>query len=181
MTRFAFMLGATLAALPAAWAAPDDARLRTFEAQLEANPSATVVLQHWCDIHAPGSRVIARQVQSAFLPPTEAARQALAIKPGESVRYRRVQLICAGHVLSNADNWYLPGKLTDAMNTTLDNSQTPFGVAVSALNFSRRNLETRYLPKGGQDVLRHSAVLATDQGTPFSFVVETYTKAILVN
>ena len=65
------------------------------------------------------------------------------------------------------------------MNATLDHTQTPFGVAVVALKFSRHNLETRYLPKSGSDVLRHSAVLVTDKGAPFSFVVETYTKAIL--
>jgi hypothetical protein len=175
------VLCALLAALPAAQAAPNEAiaRLHAFEAQLEAHPSATAVLQDWCDAHAPGSRIIARQPQSAFLSPPEAARRALAITPGERVRYRRVQLICAGRVLSNADNWYLPGKLTQAMNAILDNTQTPFGVAVAALNFSRRNLETRYLPRGGESVLSHSAVLATAKGEPFSFVVETYTKAIL--
>jgi len=177
------VLCALLAALPGASAAPDDTtgRLHAFEARLEANPSATAVLQGWCDAHAPGSRIVARQVQSRFVPLPEAARQALAIKPGESARYRRVQLICAGQVLSNADNWYLPGKLTDAMNATLDTTRTPFGVVAAALHFTRRNLTTRYLPRGGQDVLRHSAVLITDRGEPFSFVVETYTKAILVN
>jgi hypothetical protein len=177
------MLCAVLAALPAAPAAPDDAtaRLHAFEAQLEAHPSATAVLQNWCDARAPGSRIIARQTQSTTPPLPQAARRALAIKPGDAVRYRRVQLICAGRVLSNADNWYLPGKLTDAMNAALDDSQTPFGLAVAALNFSRRNLETHYLPRGGRDVLSHSAVLVTGKGAPFSFVMETYTKAILGN
>ena len=163
-------------------AAPKNARLHAFEARLEANPSATAVLQTWCDAHAPaGTRIIARQVQPAPLAPPEAARRALAIKPGEAVRYRRVQLMCGDRILSNADNWYLPGKLTGAMNDMLDHSQTPFGKAVSALHFSRHNLETRYLPPGGPDVLRHSAVLTTDKGEPFSFVVETYTSEILGN
>jgi hypothetical protein len=164
-----------------AQAAPEP-QLAAFEAQLEANPSATAVLQSWCDAHArPGTRIVARQVQPAPVPPPAEARQALAIKPGEAVRYRRVQLMCGGRVLSNADNWYLPGKLTDAMNHTLDRSQTPFGRAVAALHFSRRNLETVYLPPGDQDVLRHSALLTTEKGEKFSFVVETYTKEILGN
>src|SRR6185437_10283627 len=108
MTRRAFVLCAMLAALPAAWAAPDDrARLHAFETQLEAKSSATAVVQDWCDAHAPGSRIVARQTQSIQARLPQAARQALAIKPGEAVRYRRVQLICAGRVLSNADNWYL--------------------------------------------------------------------------
>jgi hypothetical protein len=164
-----------------AQAAPER-QLAAFEAQLEANPSATAVLQSWCDAHArPGTRIVARQVQPAPIPPPADARQALAIKPGDAVRYRRVQLMCGGRVLSNADNWYLPGKLTDAMNETLEHTQTPFGRVVAALHFNRRNLETVYLPPGGQSVLRHSAMLTTDKGEPFSFVVEIYTRQILEN
>lgn len=162
-------------------AAPE-ARLAAFEARLEANPSATAVLQNWCDAHArPGTRIVARQIQPAPVPPPADARRALRIKPGEAVRYRRVQLMCGGRVLSNADNWYLPGKLTDAMNDALDHSQTPFGRAVAALHFSRRNLSTTFLPPGSRDVLRHSALLTTEKGEKFSFVVETYTKEILDN
>lgn len=162
-------------------AAPE-ARLAAFEAQLEANPSATAVLQDWCDAHAPkGTRIVARQVQLAPVPPPADARQALAVQPGEAVRYRRVQLMCGSRVLSNADNWYLPGKLTDAMNGTLEHTETPFGKAVAALHFSRRNLSTMFLSPGGKYVLRHSAVLLTDKGQPFSFVVENYTKEILGN
>jgi hypothetical protein len=164
-----------------AQAAPEQ-QLAAFEAQLDANPSATAVLQSWCDAHArPGTRIVARQVQPAPVPPPAEARQALAIKPGEAIRYRRVQLMCGGRVLSNADNWYVPGKLTDAMNDRLDRSQTPFGRAVAALHFSRRNLSTDFLPPGGQSVLRHSALLTTGKGEPFSFVVETYTREILAN
>jgi hypothetical protein len=163
-----------------AQAAPE-ARLTAFETQLEANPSATAVLQSWCDAHAPGTRIVARQVQPAPVPPPADARQALAIKPGEAVRYRRVQLMCGDRVLSNADNWYLPGKLTDVMNETLEHTQTPFGRTVAALHFRRRNLSTAFLPPGGQSVLRHSAVLLSEKGEPFSFVVETYTREILGN
>ena len=166
-----------------AQAAPNDtARLHAFEGELEAHASATAVLQSWCDAHArPGTRIVARQVQPAPVPPAADARQALAIKPDEAVRYRRVQLMCADHVLSNADNWYLPGKLTDAMNDTLEHTQTPFGAAVSTLHFSRRNLSTDFLPPKGKDVARHSALLLTEKGEPFSFVVETYTKEVLDN
>jgi hypothetical protein len=179
--RWGLAICAVLLSSLGARAAPD-ARLAAFEAHLEANPSATAVLQDWCDVHAPkGTRIVAHQVQSASVPPPENARQALAITPGEAVRYRRVQLMCGDRVLSNADNWYLPGKLTDAMNDTLEHTETPFGKAVAALHFDRRNLSTIFLPPGGQDVLRHSAVLLTNKRQPFSFVVETYTKAILGN
>lgn len=154
-------------------------RLTAFEARLETHASATAVLQTWCDAHAPGTRIVARQVQRRSVPPPPEVRQALAIVSGKTVRYRRVQLLCGNRVLSNADNWYLPGILNGAMNAKLEHSQTPFGVAVAALHFRRHNLKTVFLPPGGGNVLRHSAILVTDKGVPFSFVVETYTKAIL--
>ncbi len=174
-------LCAALIWLPGAEAAPREtpARLQAFEAQLEANPSATAVLQAWCDAHAPGLRIAARQEQGAPAPLPQNARDALRLLPGERVRYRRVQLMCGDRVLSNAENWYLPDKLTDAMNDLLDHTETPFGKAAAPLHFSRRNLQTVYLPPGGQNVLRHSALLTTDKGKAFSFVVETYTRAIL--
>ncbi len=174
------VMGVLLGLAPSVQAAPADAaRLKAFEAQLEAHASATQVLQAWCDAHAPGTRIIAHQVQTQAIAPTEDARAALKIEPGEEVRYRRVQLKCGNRILSNADNWYLPGKITPAMNDTLDKTETPFGVAVAGLHFRRHNLATRLLPPRGPSVLTHSAVLVTDKNEPFSFVVETYTKAIL--
>lgn len=177
----AALLPALAAATVSAQTPHTNARLAAFEAQLEANSSATAVLQTWCDEHVPGTRIIAQQVQTVPAPLPPAARKALALKPGEAVHYRRVELTCGNRVLSNADNWYLPDKLTDAMNQTLEHSETPFGAAVAALHFRRRNLETRFLPPGDEGVLRHSAILLTDKGAPFSFVVETYTKNILAN
>lgn len=164
-------------------AAEDTSRLQAFEVQLEANPSATAVLQAWCDVHGPkGTRIAAVQIQGASAPLPRAGGDVLHPQPGETMRYRRVRLMCGNRILSQAQNWYLPGKLTGEMKRTLDQSQTPFGRAVAALHFSRRNLETRYLPAGDDGgVLRHSAVLITEKGEPFSFVVETYTKAILGN
>jgi hypothetical protein len=75
----------------------------------------------------------------------------------------------------------MPARLTAAMNRALDTTQTPFGVVVAPLHFTRRNLETAFLTSGGEPsaVLRHSAVLDTEAGAPFSFVVETYTAQVL--
>lgn len=161
------------------------AALRAFEHELESHDSATAVLQAWCDAHgsAPGLRIVARTVQGAPKSAPQAARLALRLRSGAVARYRRVVLMCGDQVLSQADNWYLPTKLTDEMNRQLDRTSTPFGVVVRPLNFTRRNLTTEILFTGGDavppHVLRHSAVLLTGAGAPFSFVVETYTDAIL--
>ena len=176
--RVLFALISALVLSPQAHA--QDARLQAFEAQLEANPSATAVLQAWCDAHgpAPGTRIVARPGTGAPKPPSPEAATALHIGPDTQVRYRRVELACGDKVLSRADNWYLPAELTPAMNRALDTTQTPFGAVVAPLGFTRRNLETTFLQPSAQGVLRHSAVLSTAAGQPFSFVVETYSEAI---
>ena len=100
-------------------------------------------------------------------------------------------------MLSEADNWYVPGRLTPEMNHVLETTDTPFGKAVAALRFRRHTLSAdllwRPLPKGWEmsatpapqetgaltipdRVLEHRAVLSTPDGEPFSEVVETYTR-----
>jgi hypothetical protein len=109
-------------------------------------------------------------------------------------------LRCGSHVLSEADNWYVPSRLTVEMNRQLDTSDIPFGRAVLALHFERRTLSAkllwRPLPIGwemgrGQQsepatklrmpskVIEQRAVLTLPDGTPFSEVVETYTGEVL--
>jgi chorismate-pyruvate lyase len=170
------------------------ALLQTLNADLLSHDSATAVLQDWCDAHGPGGlKITAQRVRGQDKPATDEARMALRLQPGQGVNYRRVRLACGDKVLSEADNWYLPGRLTAEMNRVLDSSDTPFGVVVRPLDFRRRTLSARllYAPlprgweKGGADaapmapippqVLQHSAVLATPDGAPFAYVVETYT------
>jgi chorismate-pyruvate lyase len=171
------------------------ALLQTLNADLLGHDSATAVLQGWCDTHGPGGgvRIAALRVHGQDQPPTDEARAALGLQPGQAVRYRRVRLTCGDRVLSQADNWYLPQRLTPEMNRILDSSDTPFGVVIRPLDFRRRTLGARLLyqplPPGWEtapraappadpipdEVLRHSAVLSTPEGAPISFVVETYT------
>ncbi|HEV7480866.1 MAG TPA: hypothetical protein VGO05_11380, partial [Roseiarcus sp.] len=124
----------------------------------------------------------------------------LDVKPDEPLGYRRVRLKCGDHVLSEADNWYVPARLTPEMNHVLETTDTPFGKAVAALHFRRHTLSAdllwRPLPRGWEmgatpapqeadalmipdHVLEHRAVLSTPDGEPFSEVVETYTSEVL--
>jgi hypothetical protein len=148
---------------------------------------------------APGARIRALKGEGPDKPLPEAGRKALGVAPDEPLRYRRVRLACGDHVLSEADNWYRPGLLTPEMNRTLDTTDTPFGAAVQALRFTRRNLSDdmlfQALPPGWEmrppplagarslaipsEVLRHTAVLATGAGVPCSYVVETYRAGVL--
>jgi hypothetical protein len=54
-----------------------------------------------------------------------------------------VQLWCGDRLLSEADNWYVPSRLTPAMNTALETTDTPFGKAVQELKPYRRTFPLR--------------------------------------
>jgi chorismate-pyruvate lyase len=176
------------------------ALLETLNSELLSNNSATLTLEHWCDIHhlASPPRIKALRVSGVDKPVSPEQRQELHITPSEPVRYRRVSLTCGSVVLSEADNWYVPSRLTPEMNKLLDTTDTPFGRAVQPLHFQRRTLSAKVLwqplPDGwemnaaGPDaavvpmpakLLEHRAVLTMPDGTPFSEVVESYTANVL--
>jgi chorismate-pyruvate lyase len=179
------------------------AELQTLNATLLSHPSATLTLEQWCGAHhlASDARIVARRVHGQDKPLPEGARALLGIGPDEPVRYRRVALRCGDVVLSDADNWYVPSRLTAAMNQQLDNSDVPFGKVVQPLHFHRQTLDAELLwsplPQGWDagaplpsssdkplavpdHVLQHRAVLYTADNQPFSLVVESYTGRVLV-
>jgi hypothetical protein len=197
-----------LAAALAPW--PDDfvarlealALIESLNADLLSHDSATLTLERWCADHhlADPALIVAERVRGADKPATADVRAALDVKPDEPLGYRRVKLKCGERVLSEADNWYVPARLTPEMNRVLETTDTPFGKAVAALRFRRRTLSAELLwsplPKGWEmgattpqaaagalavpeHVLEHRAVLSLPDGEPFSEVVETYTGEVL--
>jgi chorismate-pyruvate lyase len=177
------------------------ALIETLNADLLSHDSATLTLERWCADHrlAEPARIVAERVKDIVRPATADVRAALDVKPDEALGYRRVRLRCGDRVLSEADNWYVPSRLTPEMNRVLETTDTPFGKAVAALHFRRRTLSAELLwsplPKGWEmgapppvasgalvvpeHVLEHRAVLSLPDGEPFSEVVETYTGEML--
>jgi chorismate-pyruvate lyase len=179
------------------------ALLQTLNADLLSHDSATLTLERWCTDHrlAEPPRIVARRVRDAPKPVPDDLRALLKVSVDEPIGYRHVQLMCGAHVFSEADNWYVPGRLTADMNQRLDGSDEPFGKVVQPLHFQRRTLSADLLwsplPPGwemqgaqatpGSDrsalripdaVLRHRAVLVSATQEPFSTVVETYTNQL---
>lgn len=165
-----------LAALPAH--AKTDALTR-LQADLAGRESATQVLTRWCgDLHlATPPQIRAVRVHQEKQAPLW-VRRALKTSLHEKLRYRRVQLMCGAHTLSEADNWYRPARLTADMNTVLDTTDRPFGAVVRPLNFHRTAL-SRIAHADANTPLRLTAVLKTPDDVPFSLVVENY-RPILV-
>jgi hypothetical protein len=178
------------------------ALLQSLNADLLSHDSATLTLDRWCASHhlADPATITAERVHDVDKPATAEQRQLLRVSPSEPLGYRRVRLHCGVHVLSEADNWYVPSRLTAPMNQALQHSDIAFGRAIQALQFQRRTLSTNLLwaplPAGWEMapaaasghtgvltipafVLQHTALLSLPDGTPISALTETYTAEVL--
>jgi chorismate-pyruvate lyase len=181
------------------------AALQSLNVELLTNESATLTLTRWCAAHrlADPARVVADRDRSVDKPATAAQRELLGVGAAERIAYRRVKLRCGDVVLSEADNWYVPSRLTPGMNELLETTDVAFGRAVESLGFVRQRLGAELLwqplPDGWDvqarpapaaddaptaipaQVLHHSAVLKLPDGRPISLVDETYTSGVLAS
>ena len=178
------------------------ALIETLNADLLASRSATTTLEAWCGAHGMASPVTLRAQldRGADKQPTAEQRSRLGVGPDEPVRYRSVHLACGSHVLSVADNWYVPSRLTPEMNRALETTDTSFGRVVAPLKPTRRTFAATVvwhpLPEGWEMdpppadhpdqvlsvppiLFEHHAVLYNDAQVPFSEVAEHYTSELL--
>ncbi len=175
-------------ALLAAASAPQGS-LTDFERLLASTPSATAALASWCASQhlADPATIRALRVKGEDALPPPDLDETLALPEGQEAGYRHVRLVCGApdsgvRILSEAHNWYAPQRLTEAMRQTLDTTDTPFGKAVAALNYSRERLASVHGVAAGcpaGTVLAHRALLRLPDGAPLALVVECYTGAIL--
>ena len=171
-----------------------EALVQGLNAEILAARSATAVLETWCAVHhlAAEPKIVAEPVADA--PPKAATaeqRQRLNVGPDEPVKYRHVRLRCGAHVLSEADNFYVPSRLTPEMNTALDTTDAPFGKVVKPLEPYRRTFGAHSLWSAAtapidaatlsipQKLLEHRAVLYSKENQPFSEVDEVYQRDLL--
>ena len=113
-------VGAVGAGAPPDWPDTPLARLEalalieTLNDEILSSPSATLTLERWCREHALAEQpvILAHRTEAAGDVPSAQPRQDLQVSARESVRYRRVELTCGEHVLSVAENWYVPDRLT---------------------------------------------------------------------
>ena len=174
--------------------------------RLLGSNSATATLEQWCADHcmAKPAKIVVRRLLGPEKAPDPETRRRLKAENGEAIRYRHVELLCGKHVLSEADNWYVPARLTAEANIMLETGDTPFGKAIRSLSPSRstisskilwspapRSQEMRAPPPQGVDVplpetsdpprylLEPRALILTKDKTPVSEVDERYTRQLL--
>jgi hypothetical protein len=179
------------------------ALVQSLNAEILGSRSATLTLEKWCGDHrlAEEPRIAARLISGVDKALDAEQRQRLQVT-SEKVKFRRVQLLCGSRVLSEAENWYVPSRLTAQMNRVLESTDTPFGKAVQPLGPYRQTFDVRVLwsplPEGWErpsddrrpcasagaltipDALfEHRAILYTREHKPFSEVHEVYQRDIL--
>lgn len=177
------------------------ATVQDLSIQLLSNDSATLTLEHWCADHklAEPAKISAVRLKDTKTAPDE-VRHKLNVSASDPLGYRHVLLKCGDLVLSEADNWYVPERLTTDMNQTLDTTDTPFGRVVLPLHFQRHTVSSHLiwqsLPEHWQTgdaiptaqsklldipetLISNEAVLTKPDGTPISFVIENYKSALL--
>jgi hypothetical protein len=179
------------------------ALIQTLNADILGSRSATQSLENWCRDHrlAREPRIAARMMTGVNKIATPEQRQRLEVTARDEVKYRRVQLRCGDQLLSEADNWYVPGRLTPEMNRLLETTDTPFGKAVEPLQPYRQTFAVTLLwaplPDGWERessalpdrtgraltipaaLFEHRAVLYTRDHRPFSEVSEVYQRQVL--
>jgi hypothetical protein len=141
------------------------ALIQTLNVEILSSSSATLTLERWCRDHdlAQPPVILARRIDQASEAPSATVRHDLGVSSGDSVRYRRVELTCGDHLLSVADNWYVPARLTRQMNRLLDSTQTPFGKVVLPLKPHRETIAVQMLWPGLPDGWERAAP-ATNPG-----------------
>ena len=103
------------------------ALVQTLNGEILASRSATLTLEKRCNDQAlagtSDAKIVARTTGTDPTPATAEQRHRLGVGPEVQVKYRHVQLLCGGQVLSEADNWYVPSRLTSEMNQVLETNQ----------------------------------------------------------
>jgi chorismate-pyruvate lyase len=154
-------------------------RLAEFEQLLATQDSATVALGEWCKtLNLADPPLIRAEPVSANPQPSAEIRDLLDVSATEPLGYRHVRLVCGNTVLSIADNWYVPGRLSAEMNQALATTQTPFGKIIASLHFHRDRLsatrgQAYTCPPG--TIISHRARLRLPDETPLALVTECYT------
>jgi hypothetical protein len=162
--------------------------------RLTSGATATETLLAWCEEHGLSQGPITAEVRQRFSPTVvpDNVLTTLEPAPGTTIHYRQVQLMRGTLHLATAENWFVPQRLTAAMNDRLQTKHVPFGTVIAPLNPFRRTLAVRSAPftsgpplpparLGGspQDlhpeiVLEHTAVILSSSGAALAFVREWF-------
>ncbi len=138
---------------------------------LLASDSATSVLERF---YPPPIHVRRLPAADHGMPLDPRRREALQVALPGDILHRRVNLMSGDMVLSEADIWFVPARLTPGMLHALATTQTPFGHIVRPLALRRVRLAARLCDAGEPAALEHRARLIAPCGHAVAEVWERY-------
>ncbi len=177
------------------------ALIQELSRRLCKTPTATATLFGWCEEHRLSSGPVTALCRHRCHP-TATARDVIAELnplPRESIAYRSVQLVRGGLPLVDAENWFIPHRLTPGMREALEATDVPFGEVIAPLNPTRRTLSvrTRDLPGGSplshllerqraerqypDAILSIDAIVISGSGLPLAYVRENFRPELIAN
>jgi len=143
------------------------------DARLRASDSATEVIG---DLFGRPVRIHRLPCDAPPLSPSQ--HSCLCPTPEQPAVHRRVMLLANDVAVSEADLWYVPGRLWPGMAATLNFTDTPFGIVVRPMQPHRETLATRVCDPGEAYVLEHEAVLRDTEGVAIALVMERYLRQV---
>lgn len=175
--------------------------MRSLSERIRRANSSTLELEQWCRERGIGDgRVTARCNRSASRRLLDQdSLNALMDFAGENIAHRCVQLVTAGTVLVDADNWYFIDRLTRNMQRKLEATDISFGRVIAGLRPRRRTFlvklctlaeleavhEHREFHAWESDSIRpdhvfeHRALVHLPDGRPLAVVHERYRATLL--
>lgn len=162
-------------------ACPTKPNVSRLDRLLRSSPSATALLERlWAERWGDTAASLRAQLVAGPPPPEPPdLRTLLEVADAEALGHRRVALGVGTTMLSEAENWFVPARLTATMRALLVATDTPFGRVIASLAPSRTTLATEQPPAGGRVVLRHRALVVAQDGRPLALVAEDYLAAAL--
>ncbi len=162
----------------------------TFRTHLFQAASATEALESWCRRHWHVQASLTTLVKAVAAPAASEHDLPSALTGGSQPHYRRADLLYNGHVVSEAEMWYLAEALSPAMQAQLHQADTPFGRVIETLGAQREILRSGEdaslsgpLARGFSDsnafFLHLHLVLRTAEGRVFAEVREHYRHCLL--
>jgi hypothetical protein len=179
------------------------ALLQSLNVEPLSNDNKKQTLERWCMSHrlVSNPQIAIERVLDVEELPTEAQRKTLATSAKQPVRHRKVRVLCGSAVLLEADDWYLPSRVSPQVSALIDGTDLPFETAVQIAHFRRRILSAALLwpqlPELGNvefeegvaepqairplpaHVLTHHVLVMLPDGTPFGEAQENYTGSVL--
>lgn len=143
-----------------------DPRFAAFVTELTAGGTVTRVLEAWA-----GGAVRAERI-AGHAPASAETRTLLQVGPDTPIAFRRVRLMHGAVTLSEADNWFVPHRLTAAMRSMLDSTDIPFGRVIAPLSPTRRTLACAL--NTAETILTIQALVLGIEEVPLARVVEIY-------